>query len=75
MFVGYCKDSKGYKLVKLSNKKLSKARDVIFFETRFAFCQQINEKQMMTVTVRKKILSVTADQLLSHHIIYHPSYH
>ena len=44
MIVGYCEDSKGCRLVKLSNKKLCKAHDVVFFETKFAACQQLNKK-------------------------------
>ena len=44
IFVGYCEDLKGYRLVKLLNKKLCKTGDVVLFETKFAAYQQINEK-------------------------------
>ena len=72
IFVGYCEDSKDYRLVELSNEKLCKAHDVVLLKLNLLHVNKEMKRQMMTITVRKKRLLVTADQLLSHHISYHP---
>lgn len=36
LFVGYCEDTKGYRLVHPITKKLTRSRDVIFFESQFS---------------------------------------
>lgn len=35
IFVGYCEESKGYRLIDPSNGELHRARDVVFFESQF----------------------------------------
>ncbi|KAK9727469.1 hypothetical protein QE152_g19138 [Popillia japonica] len=36
MFVGYCEDTKGYRLMDLNTNKIVRARDVIFLENNFS---------------------------------------
>lgn len=54
VFVGYCDESKGYRLVNPTNRQLHKARDVVFFENQMyqKVCQL--EKQKETVTVNQQ---------------------
>lgn len=50
IFVGYCEDTKGYRLIRPGNKKLVKSRDVIFIEDHLPK-QQVLENNPENVPV------------------------
>lgn len=51
IFVGYCEESKGYRLIDPSNGELHRARDVVFFEDQLYHGATNSKKQQDHVTI------------------------
>jgi hypothetical protein len=56
IFVGYCSDTKGYRLVNMKSKSVVKSRDVVFMENKFLL-SNLDNQFYVSETKNKVILS------------------
>lgn len=65
IFVGYCEESKGYRFIHPTTRKLTKSRDVVFLEN--SFIGKISSNKSVTnnfVTDNQVVESIDQDQVL-----------
>ena len=66
IFVGYCEGMNGYRLVHPMTKKLTRSRDVVFFEHRFSALDQQNLDPFPLVADHGDISQLEAGDLLQY---------